>query len=221
MWKLRVLIAAATVASFALVPLRAAAVTFTMPVEGTAWIGMNSGGAWMAVQPTSGGACQWVFLSDGYTHGLYTDTIIQGTSGSDNIQVILDSPQSNACGSWTPLEYNGHVMDIYGGDGWDVIFAGIGGFDANYVFGQGGGDIMDIDQWGGYGSGGTGPDQIFGVDQSVDRLLGGDGNDSLCEYSGSVVQEMAGGAGTDRRCGSAVTVTSVENSNGCTFCGNP
>jgi len=126
----------------------------------TAYIGRHpgSGNNYIYWKNNATGACAFTYLGAG---GLNDNYSISALGGDDTVLLVQRS--TTFCGAPTsPLNFNGHFMSIFGGDGNDHL---IGGSGDVYLYGQGGSDVLETS---------------FGP---VD-LEGDDGNDTLVEYAG-------------------------------------
>ena len=174
----------------------------------------------MLIRPWSGGACRSLYLGNGQSRGLGADTLLRGTTDADII-VVMTSSWDSPCGHLDALEYDGHFFDVNGGGGNDYIDAGIGGIDYNGAYGAAGNNVLYMDRWGGHADGGSGIDYLYLYGHAMDTLYGGSGNNLFCvkRAATSTVSLIDGGADSDRRCGNATNVVSVENMD-CGACGN-
>jgi hypothetical protein len=170
-----------------------------------AWLGTYrvfnwAGTAVAAVQPTDNRPCVFWSLGVG---GLDDDVEITTSAGVEII-LVMDESMSSFCGlsSLKPLVYNGHSVTVNAGWGDDFIDCGSGNCAA--YGGAGNDDVyVSVSPGFGYGRGGGDTGRVYGANNYGDRLFGDGGNDALCELSFIVCTEMKGGAGTDKRCGSA------------------
>jgi Ca2+-binding RTX toxin-like protein len=123
-------------------------------------------------------------------------------AGNDTINVVRVA--TSWCGiTLQPIQQNGHFFQIYGGAGDDAISgpnsSGPSG-NGNWIFGEGGNDTLYMGPGGSEADGGPGNDKIYGTDNTSDILLGGTGNDTLCEHSSSLPLVQRGGDGFDTAC---------------------
>jgi Ca2+-binding RTX toxin-like protein len=123
-----------------------------------------------------------------------------------------------------PATQNGHSIQVYGGKGNDVIYGGgsapFSG-NPNSIFGEEGDDVLYLGPGGARGEGGPGDDTIYGGDSAGDVMLGGDGEDALCEQSATVALTLDGGDGEDDSSCSATATNGyagIESTN-CSRCG--
>jgi hypothetical protein len=197
-----------------ILPLRASATrNVNLPGSGTATIGSINGDQWVGFQPIAGGPCQWFYLGSG---GLTDNVQVFGSSSSDWIQVAVANA-SNSCGRWQPLIYNGHYINEFGGAGADVIF---GGFNTDQTYGGDGDDLVVGDWFGGLIVGDGGNDALYGHDTPRDFFSGADGDDRICEHSGTTALFMDGSVGYDTRCGTASYAPSGFEAVNCSVCGS-
>lgn len=166
---------------------------------------------------------------------LFTNIVITGTSGSDDIELQLD-----ATGVFVNASVNGVVtqysavrsIQVSGGSGNDYIGVGQSG-DPNYhgsitvpetLNGDGGVDTVEGGQGVDVVNGGTGDDRVF--DDGVNSTLNGDaGNDYVHPFDSGTVY-VYGGTGQDAvygtvRNGSGVTYNLFQNDSSNTADGSP
>ena len=136
------------------------------------------------------------------------DGIVQGTSGSDVIQVgYLGDPDGDRIDNNDALGVGGTTGNgdyviagagndsVIANDGNDVVFAGTGN---DTVFGGGGNDWVSLgsgdDRFGTFNADSAGNDTVYG-DAGNDSIIGGGENDIL--YGGSGNDTLSGGVGSD------------------------
>ncbi len=131
-----------------------------------------------------------------------TDYVLHGTSGNDTINVVRVA--TSWCGLiLQPIIQNSHYFHVSGGAGDDVISAPNADSpsgNGNWIYGEAGNDILYMGPGGSEADGGDGNDIIYGTDNASDILLGGAGNDTLCEHSTSLPLVQRGGDGYDTAC---------------------
>jgi Ca2+-binding RTX toxin-like protein len=148
---------------------------------------------------------------------------IHGTAGEDNIRV-LQSPLL-WCNRWMLApNQNGRAIVLYGGRGNDTLYGGgsapFSG-NPNQIFGEEGDDVLYLGPGGARGEGGAGDDTIYGGDSPGDVMLGGEGEDALCEQATTVALTLDGGEGEDdTSCSETASngYTAIESTN-CGRCG--
>jgi hypothetical protein len=123
-----------------------------------------------------------------------------------------------------PVTQNGRAIQLYGGAGNDVIYGGgsapFSG-NPNTVFGEAGDDVLYLGPGGARGEGGPGNDTLYGGDSAGDVMLGGEGDDALCEASATVALTLEGGDGDDdTSCSQTASsgYSGIESTN-CSRCG--
>ncbi|HET6333556.1 MAG TPA: hypothetical protein VFG30_10105 [Polyangiales bacterium] len=148
---------------------------------------------------------------------------IHGTDSDETIRV-LQSPLL-WCNRWLlPPSQNGHSIQVYGGAGNDLLYGGgsapFSG-NPNSVYGEEGDDTLYLGPGGARGEGGPGDDTLYGGDSAGDVMLGGEGEDALCEAPATVALTLDGGDGVDDTSCSATAsngYSGVESTN-CNRCG--
>lgn len=204
-------------ASFA--PERASAdAEVTLRATGITVIGSVDDRLWAATLSLRG--CTWRSLGPAPMTENY---VVRGTSGNDNIRV-LQTPLL-WCNRWmTPPNQNGRAIVLHGGKGDDIIYGGgsapFSG-NPNTIYGDEGDDTLYLGPGGARGEGGPGDDTIFGGDSAGDVMLGGEGEDALCEQSTTVALTLDGGEGEDdTSCSETASngYTGIESAN-CGRCG--
>jgi Ca2+-binding RTX toxin-like protein len=128
--------------------------------------------------------------------------VIHGTDGDDSI-TVLESPAIWCGRLLLPVNQNGRAIQIYGGDGNDVIYGGGSApftGNPNSIYGEDGDDTLYLGPGGVRGEGGSGNDLLFGGDNAGDVMLGGDGDDVLCEHEDTKALTVDGGEGNDTSC---------------------
>ena len=201
-----------------LIPARASAqVEVTLRVVGITVIGAIDDRMWAGTLSLRG--CTWRSLGDA---PLSEDYVIRGTRSSDTISV-LDAPAFWCNRLLSPVNQNGHAIQIYGGDGNDILYGGgsapFSG-NPNSIFGEDGDDTLYLGPGGAHAEGGSGDDYLIGGDSAGDVLLGGTGDDVLCEHSAVEALTLDGGDGDDRSCSDSATsgFNSIEQVS-CLLCG--
>ena len=150
-----------------------------------------SGEPWVAWQPLSGGQCAYNKLGD--SSGLTDSYILSAGSGND--EALIPGFDWEGCGyALSEVNYQGHYVDIDGGDGDDYLVAYAGG--DSWLYGAAGNDILEIAGNGSSAFGDLGNDKVSSY-QSNNRLLGGSGNDCLWPHGG-VAAEVSCGSGSDK-----------------------
>ncbi|HKU37711.1 MAG TPA: hypothetical protein VJR89_06175 [Polyangiales bacterium] len=182
----------------ALLPRAAAAeTTVNLRVSGITVIGTNNGRVVAGTLSLLG--CTWRTLG---AAPLTDDYVVRGTSGDDTIRLIeVGALWCNRL--LQPVNQNGRSIKFYGGDGNDTIHGGgsapFSG-NPNWVFGEDGDDTLHLGPGGAHGEGGPGDDVIYGGDSPGDVLLGGEGDDVLCERADKPPLTIDGGEGSDSSC---------------------
>lgn len=175
----------------------AAETSVTLRVSGITVIGMNNGRMLAGTLSLLG--CTWRTLGPA---PLTDDYVVHGTDQADTIRV-LQVPALFCNRLLQPVNQNGRSIQIYGGDGDDIIQGGgsapFSG-NPNSVFGEGGDDTLYLGPGGAHGDGGPGNDLIYGADNPGDVLIGGDGDDVLCEHADKPPLTIDGGDGNDSSC---------------------
>jgi Ca2+-binding RTX toxin-like protein len=190
----------------------------TLRVTGITIIGSIDNRLWAATLSLFG--CSWRSLGAAPLTQSYA---IHGTDGDDTIRV-LQSPTLWCNRLLLPATQNGRAIQVYGGDGDDVIYGGGSAPFAgnpNSVFGEAGDDTLYLGPGGARGEGGPGNDTLYGGDSAGDILLGGEGDDALCEASATVALTLEGGDGSDDTSCSQTASSSysgIESTN-CSRCG--
>jgi Ca2+-binding RTX toxin-like protein len=147
---------------------------------------------------------QWKRLSDGAcsatqigsSAGLNDDYVVHGTTGNDRF-LVNKFPGVPFCGKTIyPLAYNGHFLDLVGGNGDDYM---VSYFGDTWQFGEGGNDDLYFTNPTGRLDGGAGADELqyIGVSGTTE-LLGGSGNDCLRDTN-RTSSRFDCGSGTDTR----------------------
>lgn len=195
----------------------------------TVWIGQAWHGgtksAWLC--ESNGGNAVWTNLgsssglSAGYTiHGDSCDSC----SGDDNMYILF-APKTvtggcaaDSGGSWEPLLYNSHYLDLYGDYGNDYLQASTGDTILHGYFGN---DTLDNRGTSTFAAsfGEYGDDVIWGNAGSSDDLRGGGGTDCLEDYNNAwsvfncggdtVDKYYSGNSGTMTGCNTAVSCCGV------------
>jgi hypothetical protein len=169
-----------------------------LPLSGITFVGAIAGRAVAGTLSLLG--CTWRDLGPAT---LATSYGLHGTAGNDTIRVV-DALNVLWCGQFLqPITQSGHAFEIYGGAGDDTLYGG--GYapfagNPNAVFGEAGNDVLYLGAGGARGEGGPGDDRIYGADSASDVLIGGDGNDILCEHANIVPLMLDGGHGNDTSC---------------------
>ncbi|MCA9553596.1 MAG: hypothetical protein KC933_26390 [Myxococcales bacterium] len=191
-----------------LAPLAADASTYTVTSpRGEVIVGMvdhdGSGpAAWLCDAGAGGdirdGVADWFSL--GTAAGLSSDGEVIGSAGNDQLRMvtstlILDTWASDCVGTWSPLEYNGHYFDLYGGDGDDTLYGGLGD---TYLLGGDGDDILVVSSPIGRAYGQAGNDRLTGPGAAQGYWLDGGPGDDCIEAAGGTWASLACGADTDR-----------------------
>lgn len=186
-----------TVTSVVKPPLVSAETTVSLRVSGITVIGARDGRAWAATLSLLG--CTWRSLG---ASPLSDDYVVRGTDGDDTIR-LLETPLIWCNRLLQPINQSGHSLKIYGGAGSDTIYGGgsapFSG-NPNWVFGEDGNDVLYLGPGGAHGEGGPGNDVIYGGDSPGDVLLGGEGDDILCERADKPPLTIDGGGGNDSSC---------------------
>jgi len=171
--------------------------TVTLRVSGITVIGARDGRMWAATRTLLG--CTWRNLG---AAPLSDDYVVKGTDDDETIR-LAESPLIWCSRVLQPINQSGRSIKIYGGDGDDTIYGGgsapFSG-NPNWVFGEDGNDILYLGPGGAHGEGGPGNDLIYGSDSPGDVLLGGEGDDVLCEHADKPPLTIDGGEGTDTSC---------------------
>jgi Ca2+-binding RTX toxin-like protein len=191
---------AASVAAFLPAPTRAEDVVtdVSLRVTGVTFIGGANGRLLAGTLSLLG--CTWRDLGPS---ALTTSYALHGTAGNDTIRVV-DALNVIWCNRiLQPITQNGHAFKVYGGDGDDIIYGG--GYapfagNPNWIYGEAGNDTLYLGSGGAQGDGGLGDDRIFGGDSTSDVLIGGAGDDVLCEHSDVQPLTLDGGDGFDTSC---------------------
>jgi Ca2+-binding RTX toxin-like protein len=190
-----------------------------LPLTGITFVGAVAGRAVAGTLSLLG--CTWRDLGPAT---LATSYGLHGTAGNDTIHVV-DSQHVFWCSQFLePIAQSGHALDLYGGAGDDILYGG--GYapfagNPNAVFGEAGNDVLYLGSGGARGEGGPGDDLIYGGDSASDVLIGGDGDDTLCEQANTVPLMLDGGDGDDTSCSPSAALdqfTSIETTS-CTPCG--
>lgn len=209
----------ATVSFGSLVPAHASADTeVTLRVSGITVVGEVDNRLWAATLSLLG--CTWRNLG---ASPMTDNYVIHGTDGDDTIRV-LNAPLVWCNRLILPANQNGRSIQVYGGARNDVIYGGgsapFSG-NPNWIFGEEGDDTLYLGPGGARGEGGPGNDTIYGGDSAGDVLLGGDGDDALCEHAATVALTLDGGdGGADTSCSETATngYTGIESTD-CLWCG--
>jgi Ca2+-binding RTX toxin-like protein len=175
----------------------AAETTVSLRVAGITVIGARDGRVWVGTLSLLG--CTWRNVG---AAPLDDDYVVRGTDQAETIR-LLEVPVIWCNRLLQPINQNGHSVKIYGGAGADTIYgAGSAPFSGNpnWVFGEDGNDILYLGPGGAHGEGGPGDDTIYGGDSPGDVLLGGDGDDILCEHADKPPLTIDGGGGADSSC---------------------
>jgi hypothetical protein len=180
--------------SIALTSSTSFAVTFSMPTAGGAvYIGNIGSHAYAVVFP-SGGNCYRSLISH---YGLPSDLIVEGSPASDII-VVLTGNVTFCTWAMTPLDTNGHDVELRGDDEDDNVY---GGYLAWKVYGQNGNDWVGSDYYSPYAYGGNDDDVVYSASTNAD-LYGQSGDDELCAINDDhEVWIMDGGTGSNYHCG--------------------
>lgn len=127
----------------------------------------------------SDGACSATQI--GSSAGLNNDYVVHGTTGADNF-FVNKFPGVDFCGKTIyPLAYNGHWLDLVGGDGNDYMTSYSGD---TFQIGEGGDDDLYFTNPTGRLEGGAGADELQYIGPSgTTALLGGSGNDCLRDWN--------------------------------------
>lgn len=166
-------------------------------------------GTYFVQRRFSDNACWFQYVSP--ASGLDQSWRIQLGSGGDTIWIVAPHESHTMCGRVVlPLNsYNGFFLDLFGGAGADRLIAWAPGNSA--VYGEGGRDeIIGAAFSRAYMDGGSSGDTITGVPGITnDRLVGGSGNDFLCDDR---AESIIGGDGTEdtRLQGTATFISGVE-----------
>jgi Ca2+-binding RTX toxin-like protein len=190
----------------------------TLRVSGITVVGAVDNRLWAATLSLLG--CTWRSLG---ASPMTDNYVIHGTDGEDTIRVV-QAPLFWCNRLVLPANQNGRSIQVYGGEGNDVIYGGgsapFSG-NPNWIFGEEGDDTLYLGSGGARGEGGPGDDTIYGGDSAGDVMIGGDGEDALCEQSATVALTLDGGDGTDdTSCSETATsgFTGIESTN-CARCG--
>jgi RTX calcium-binding nonapeptide repeat (4 copies) len=180
----------------------AAETTVNLRVTGITVIGARDGRAWAATLSLLG--CSWRNLGPS---PLNDDYVVRGTDQGESIRV-LESATIWCNRVLQPINQNGRSLKLYGGEGDDTLYGGgsapFSG-NPNWVFGEAGDDTLYLGPGGAHGEGGPGNDMIYGSDNPGDVLLGGEGDDVLCEHADKAPLTIDGGEGDDRSCSPSAT----------------
>lgn len=171
-------------------------------------VGQIWGGTYMCTQTATAKVYRYLGAAK-----LDDDVAIYGTNDNETI-IVLTSSETFCGNTWAPPNLNGHYIDLHGEDGADRM---VGGLDS-FLYGGNGVDWLQ-GQSGGLVYGNNDPDCVIGTNTG-DRLIAGNGDDLLCAATPSrSVRTMAGDYGKDASCGTATTVTGVEDEGlGCLGC---
>ncbi len=191
------------------VALRSSGITMIGSVDNRLWAATLSlrGCTWRSLGP--------VPMTENYS--------VHGTTGDDTIRVV-QSPLL-WCNRWMLApNQNGRSIVLYGGRGNDILYGGgsapFSG-NPNWLYGEEGDDVLYLGPGGARGEGGAGDDTIYGGDSPGDVMLGGEGEDALCEQSTTVALTLDGGDGDDdTSCSETASngYTAIESTN-CGRCG--
>jgi Ca2+-binding RTX toxin-like protein len=190
----RSLLAGAVAASIMAVAAEASALTLLNDPYGNAasqaFIGRNTsnGNHYILWKNKATGACSSTFL--GGSTGFNADFEVHALGGDDYVQIYPYTSPSNFCGMSVGIpNYNGHFIDLYGGDGRDSLYGSTGD---SWVNGEAGNDTI---QSGGFPGdlclGSAGNDTVIGVAVDNQTIHGDDGDDCL----------NVSGTSTDVSCG--------------------
>lgn len=191
------------------VSLRTAGITIIGSVDNRLWAATLSllGCSWRSLGPSP--------MTENY--------VVHGTDSDDTIRV-LQSPLLWCNRLMLAPSQNGHAIEIHGGAGNDLIYGGgsapFSG-NPNAIYGEEGDDELHLGPGGARGEGGPGDDTIFGGDSAGDVMIGGEGEDALCEQSETVALTLDGGEGDDDTSCSATAsngYSAIESTN-CSRCG--
>jgi Ca2+-binding RTX toxin-like protein len=181
-------------------------------------IGSVDNRVWAATLTLRG--CNWRSLGQ---LPLTDNYVVRGTDGDDTIRV-LQAPLLWCNRLLLPANQNGRAIKVYGGKGNDIIYGGgsapFSG-NPNWIYGEEGDDVLYLGPGGARGEGGAGNDTIYGSDSAGDVLIGDEGEDALCEQSGTVALTLDGGEGEDdTSCSETASngYTGIESTN-CGRCG--
>ena len=168
-------------------------------------IGMAGGTARICWRD-SGGNEQLQSLRTSGTGPLNDDVVIAASGGNDGgylVQSAGHTPHpSHDCGitSWDPLQYDGHFLDIHGGDGLDVLQGAVGAGDTRLSGGNGNdilyqyssighlyGDADNDELVSDASSPGMGSSQVLSGSTGADCLWDVNGTSTSCDCGGQVV----------------------------------
>jgi hypothetical protein len=169
--------------------------------------------------------------SDSLSGPLNQTVAVNGLAGEDSIVLISSNgllPPTNCdcqhittVDQWQKIAYDGHVLDVNGGDDFDVISGGRDSGDT-WASGDGGFDIVYNFSTVGRVFGGAGTDGLVSDTASgSDGLFGeGDSNDCLWDKSNSVITNgFDCGSGSDRNHSSNTSIQANCEDNTATCCG--
>lgn len=166
----------------------------SLRANGVTIIGTVDNRVWAATLTLLG--CSWRSLGPSPMTESY---VVHGTDGDDTIRV-LQTPLLWCSRLMMPPSQNGRAIEIYGGAGNDVIYGGgsapFSG-NPNAIYGEDGDDELHLGPGGARGEGGPGDDTIYGGNSAGDVMIGGDGEDALCEEAEIVALTLEGGEGVD------------------------
>jgi Ca2+-binding RTX toxin-like protein len=190
----------------------------TLRATGITVIGSVDNRVWAATLSLRG--CTWRSLG---AAPMTENFEVHGTSGDDTIRV-LQTPLLWCNRLMLAPNQNGRAITLYGGTGNDILYGGgsapFSG-NPNALYGEDGDDVLYLGPGGARGEGGAGDDTIYGGDSAGDVMLGGEGEDALCEQSATVALTLDGGDGEDdTSCSPSASngYTAIESTN-CSRCG--
>ena len=149
---------------------------------------------WINWKNKATGACSFTFLGNG---GLSDNFNVEGSGGDDDLIVLSSSNNFSFCGfQMTGPNYNGHFLDLFGGDGGDGMFSDIGD---TWLSGNAGDDRITSGNAAASIFGGAGNDSINNGagGGSGGNTFGEDGNDCVNVNTLQTPASMSCGAGTD------------------------
>jgi Ca2+-binding RTX toxin-like protein len=149
--------------------------------------------------------CSWQDLGPAK---LDQDYVLHGTAGDDSIRLIRLPTVAWCARVLAPVDQQGHAFVIHGEGGDDTIYGGGNSpfpGNPNWVFGDAGNDTLYVAPGGSRAEGGAGNDTIYGDDNPGDSLLGGDGDDVLCQRYDTTSATLDGGDGRDVSCTASVS----------------
>jgi Ca2+-binding RTX toxin-like protein len=166
--------------------------------------------------------CYWVQIGNQF--GLTDDVDVFGDSSVNDMYFVQSQYNYTVCGrtyTFRPIQHNGYWVDLHGAGGNDSL---IGSTDpGSFLYGDGGHDTISARAMNSMSYvpkvfAGSGNDTLYALTANV-SLEGNSGEDLFCLdtfYAHAV--EALGGSEWDTRCGSAATMTDIQESSCANAC---